>query len=188
MRGHNGDHKNRMFFRLRSRAGAPSRWRPAVDDGQPQVPVGFTISALFLKLWLLATLPFARLSARRQTAELNEPSVGLAQRPPAEEPPDLDEAERLARIRRINAAAAKDEAAAEKLKKETALLPQKERETKLHAENLELDLALKIIGLGIGIGTVIAACVLGIFDLGQPNGHWSQPWSIWEPPAWLWPR
>jgi hypothetical protein len=114
--------------------------------------------------------------------------VEVAPHASAKQSPDLDEAERLARIRRINAAAAKDEAAAAKLEKEATLLPLKQRETELHIGNLELDLVLKAVGLGIGIGTLVAACVLGIFDLGHPNASGFQPWSIWEPPAWLWPR
>jgi hypothetical protein len=178
-----------MFFRSRSRADGASRWRPAADDGQPQDrPARRTFSVIFFKLCLLATLPFVRLSARRQASDLNEPFVEVAQRSPAEQPPDLDKAERLARIRKINAAAARDEVVAEKLRKETGLLPLEERETELRIENLELDLVLKIIGLGIGIGTLVAACVIGIFDLGQPQEPWFQPWSLWEPPIWLGPR
>jgi hypothetical protein len=189
MRGHNGGHKNRMFSRSRSRAGAPSRWRPAADNGQPQDrPARLTLSVILVKLWFLATLPFIRLSARRQPSELNETSAGDAPPASVKQAPDLDEAERLARIRRINAAAAKDEAAAAKLKKEATLLPLEQREAELRIGNLELDLALKIIGLGMGIGTLVAAYVIGILDIGQSQEPWLQPWTLWEPPIWLGPR
>lgn len=189
MRGHDGGHKNRMFFRSRSRAGAPSRRRPAADDGQPQArPAGLTHSVVLFKLWLFATLPFVRLSSRRLASELTKPLAEDGQRASVDQPRDLGVAERLARIRRINAAAAKDEAAAEKLRKESALLALEKRETELRIGNLELDLLLKTIGLGIGIGTLVAACVTGIFDLGQLNEKWLQPWNAWELPVWPWPK